>query len=133
MGRITALLIDDDRLFLHLTEKLIKDEPFLENVYTKCSVAEAKKFLDACEANEFLFPDLIFVDMNMPEMSGIEFAEDYNFKYVKQHPGTRLVILTSSISRKERKNALEKPVIYDFVQKPLTVEMLRNLLPIAGV
>ena len=130
MGRITTLLIDDDKLFLHLTEKLIKDESFIENIYTKSNITDAKQFLEACEAKEFQFPDLIFVDMNMPEMSGIEFAELFTQTYAKQHSQTKLIILTSSISRKDKTNAMEKPEIFDFLQKPLTKEMLINLVPL---
>ena len=133
MKKIKTLLIDDDKLFLHLTEKLIKDAAFLENVYTQSSVTEAKQYLDACEKSESLFPDLILVDMNMPEMNGIEFAEYYERRHAKRHPGTRLVILTSSISRKEKTTALEKPVISDFIQKPITVEMLYNLFPVGSL
>lgn len=126
---MNIFLIDDDNLFLLLTERILQKAPFLEKIESRGSVEEAKTYLDSREASKEAFPDVIFVDMNMPEMTGMEFAEYYSQRYAAAHPQTKLIILTSSISRKEKMQAMEIPVVEDCMQKPLTEKMLRSLLP----
>lgn len=128
MKKKNVLLIDDDELFLFLTEKTLQKSPCLGNISTCSSVEEAQAFLIACEKGGCPFPDIILVDMNMPLMSGMDFADWYNQQYGLTHQNTRLVILTSSISRKEKVKAMEIPAVYDFMQKPLTKEKLNELV-----
>ncbi len=128
MKKAKVLLIDDDELFIFLTTKILRKAPCLEKLDTMESVDKAKVYLSDCEKNSILFPDIIFVDMNMPKMNGMEFAQFYNEQYAPQHQETKLIILTSSISRKEKEKALFIPAVHDFMQKPLTVDMLNSLI-----
>ena len=128
MERPKILMIDDDPLFLSLTEMTLKDSPRLGDINGIADVEDAKSFLDSCKSGENPFPDAIFVDMNMPGMNGMDFVELYRREYAKLFPQTKLVMLTSSISRKEKIRALEFPEISDFMEKPLTEDKLNHLL-----
>lgn len=128
MKKIKVLLVDDDDMFLFLTEKTLEEVSYLDYINSIKSVKEARAYLDSCIASQSPFPDVIFVDMNMPEMSGMDFANLYSQEYAAQYPETKLVILTSSISRKEKVKAMDIPAVNDFIQKPLTEEMLNSLL-----
>ena len=127
MKKFKVLLIDDDELFLFLTEKTLKKTSCLESFSSFKDTTEAKAYLDSCIAEQAPFPDVIFVDMNMPGMNGEDFAILYSEKYMEQFPETKLVILTSSISRKEKVRAMEIPAVVDFMQKPLTEEKLQSI------
>lgn len=104
--KIRCLIIDDEPLAQRVIEKYIEDTPFLE-VAGKCKNAmEAMQFLDENE------PDLIFLDVNMPKLSGINFL-----KALKNPP---LVILTTAYSE----YALEgfELDVLDFLKKPFSFE-----------
>ncbi len=122
------LLIDDDDLFLFLTERTLKKATCLKEINSIANVEEAKNYLDSCVSRQIPLPDIIFVDMNMPGMNGKDFAHYYNQKFAGLYPGTKLVILTSSISRKEKVVTMEIPSVKDFIQKPLTEEKLLSLI-----
>lgn len=67
--RIRCSIIDDDRVFTRILEHYIKNVDFLEHVstYNDSSVAFTQIEKDT--------PNVIFVDMEMPKLSGVEFIE----------------------------------------------------------
>jgi DNA-binding LytR/AlgR family response regulator len=68
MTKISCFIIDDEPLALDLLEKYIHKTPFL-NFQVRCASAiEAMGILNSIKT------DLIFLDIQMPELSGIEFS-----------------------------------------------------------
>jgi CheY-like chemotaxis protein len=68
---------------------------------------------------------LIFLDINMPEMDGWEFADQYSAFHVAS--SNVLVMLTSSIDPRDEERAKKHAVICDYRTKPLTFEILDDL------
>ena len=67
--RPRALIADDERLLREqLRARLAEVWPELE------IVAEAKNGIEAVQLTEQLHPDLVFLDIRMPGMSGVEAA-----------------------------------------------------------
>ncbi|WP_224996236.1 response regulator [Cesiribacter sp. SM1] len=128
MKKSKILLIDDDPYFLSLTSKTLKDAAYLEKIKCITHVKEAREYLDFCIDGEIPFPDAIFLDINMPGIGGMDFADLYSRRYAHDHPNTKLVILTASSSWKDKVKALEIPAVDDVVQKPLTIKKLNSLL-----
>ena len=128
MKKTKILLIDDDALFLSLTARTLQRASYIKRINCITHVKEARKYLDACIAHEHHFPDIIFLDIDMPGIGGLDFADLYGRRYAEKFPNTKLVILTSSNSRKDKTRALEIPAVQEFVQKPLTEEKLSSLI-----
>jgi CheY-like chemotaxis protein len=128
MEKIKILLIDDDELFLSLTSRTLQRSSYSKKINCISHVKEAREYLDYCVEKERPFPDIIFLDINMPGIGGLDFADLYSRRYAERFPDTKLVILSSSISRKDKAKALEMPAVDEFVQKPLTEEKLHSLL-----
>lgn len=80
--KIRCLIVDDEPLARKGTEENLMDFDSLELVGTAENVQEAGKFLQAQEV------DLMFLDINMPRVSGIEFL-----KTLKKRP---IVIIISA-------------------------------------
>ena len=66
---IRAVIVEDSRLARNELKELIKLHDDLE------LVGEAANVDDGVELIEKESPDLLFLDINMPEMSGFEFLE----------------------------------------------------------
>lgn len=70
-----------------------------------------------------LHPDLVFMDITMPEMEGIEAAE----RIVRQHPQAR-IIMVSSVGYQENIVAALQRGARHFVQKPVKPELLYEVI-----
>lgn len=127
MKKHNVLLIDDDTLFLFLTSKILQNAIDPKKIEAIDNVAKAEIYLDYCIL-ETEFPDLILVDINMPGQNGMDFSSMYNKRYASKYPKTRLVMLSSSFSPKDKEKALSIPSVQEFIQKPLTGEKLKLLL-----
>jgi CheY-like chemotaxis protein len=119
------LLIDDDRAFNFLNEKIIEFEKFATKVSSHVSPVEALAELKSlAQTNPPGFPDFIFLDINMPDMDGWEFMDNFRLLPHNVIEKTRVFILTSSLNPLD----IEKSKTYDeikgFASKPLTTEIL---------
>src|SRR5689334_15963372 len=68
-------------------------------------------------------PDIVLMDITMPQMEGIEAAE----RIVRQHPDAR-VIMVSSVGYQENIVAALQKGARHFVQKPVKPELLYEVI-----
>lgn len=107
MNKITCIAIDDEPLALGLIASYIKKTPFLE------FCGEFDNPLDALEFLEKNPVQLLFLDIQMPDLTGIDFAHILDKKYK--------VIFTTAYE----KFALEgfKVEALDYLLKPISYEV----------
>jgi len=75
MRKIKAIAIDDNQSALSIIEKLSKETGFIDISSTFLNAVEAGKYL---KSNDDI--DIIFLDVNMPDMTGLEFIKTYKPK-----------------------------------------------------
>jgi two-component system chemotaxis response regulator CheY len=81
---------------------------------------------DGCTAiteYERVHPDLVLMDITMPQMEGIEAAE----RIVRQHPEARVVMVSSVGFQENIVAALQKGARH-FVQKPVKADVLYEVI-----
>ena len=81
---------------------------------------------DGCTAiTEFdrTHPDIVLMDITMPQMEGIEAAE----RIVRQHPDARIIMVSSVGYQENIVTALQKGARH-FVQKPVKPEVLYEVV-----
>ena len=78
MKRIKCIVVDDEPLAIQLLENYVMKIPFLELVYSSENPILALEFIQKNDA------DLIFLDIQMPELTGINFMKiaGDRFKYI---------------------------------------------------
>jgi two-component system, chemotaxis family, chemotaxis protein CheY len=77
----------------------------------------------AIEAYNRLLPDLVLMDVTMPDMEGIQAAE----QIINQHPQARVVMVSSVGYQENVSEALRKGALF-FVQKPPKPELLYKVI-----
>lgn len=100
---IRCLVLDDEQHAVDLLVSYIKRVPFLELAYSSTDPMEALAFLNTAEV------DLIFSDIEMPELTGLEFT--------KALGGKHHVVFTTAYS-KFAMEGFEHDVV-DFLLKPI--------------
>ena len=118
----SILLVDDDYINNFVTEQLIRKSGIAKEIKAVRNGEEALTYLSE-EIN--YCPDLILLDINMPEMNGINFLK--NFKKMVLDKSIRIILLTSSVNPKD-KELLNNLGYQDIMMKPFSTEKLYNLL-----
>ncbi len=117
------VIIDDDPIFCFILEKqLPKDIISSTKIFNKAK--EALNFI--VEENLGDIKYLIFLDLNMPVMDGLEFLD--NLRTSKQNCDLKVVIVTSSINPEDEKKTSSYPEVIDFLEKPIVEEDLQKIL-----
>jgi CheY-like chemotaxis protein len=117
---LKILLIDDDKINNFLNRSVIEKHCGNECVVSEfMNPEEAFDFLKACSlTNHENCPDVIFLDINMPEMSGFEFLEKMEAENVRLS-NTKIFILSSSLDPNDIERSKSFLSVTDFISKPL--------------
>ena len=116
-GQPVRYLIVDDSVFAR-TNLARMVETFGGQV-----IGEAGDGVSAISEYERLTPDIVLMDITMPQMEGIEAAEHI----VRKHPGARIVMVSSVGYQENIVAALQRGARH-FVQKPVKPEVLYEVI-----
>jgi CheY-like chemotaxis protein len=120
----TCLLIDDNYIDNFVTRKIIEGSNFAESIIVVRSAPEAINSL----RDGLVTPDVIFLDVRMPLMSGFEFLEEYDKIDIKKDD-IKIFMLSSSLDPTDMRKSADNKYITQFIHKPLTQKALEELCP----
>ncbi|MES2287197.1 MAG: response regulator [Bacteroidota bacterium] len=131
MKKINCILLIDDNPADNEYHKIIITEA---NVCNNIQIAiDGRKAIDYImksgepnQSSTFPKPDLIYLDINMPQMNGFEFLEEYHRLDERLKAKIVIIMLTTSLNPDDKIRAMSYKELTEFENKPLTVEMLHE-------
>lgn len=118
-----AMIIDDSHIDRFIAERILKRSFFAEEILMMESAIDALEYLRAQDRIDDL-PQVIFLDIRMPEMDGFEFLERYNELPDTVKRNVTIVMISSSANLNDHIRAQRNQYVYSFLEKPLDMEKL---------
>ena len=124
----TIFVIDDSPIDRTLTTVIIQKKGLAENVVGFGSGAEALAFIAANRDDTSKMPQVIFLDIHMPEMDGFGFLDHYLVQEQNEPNKPKVFIVSSSTSESDHSKLKNYPIIKRFIPKPLTFDVLTEAM-----
>jgi CheY-like chemotaxis protein len=123
-----AMVIDDNQIDLYIAEMVMATTGFAEKVICVSSAKEALAYLKPLYENPDELPNLIFLDINMPEMTGFDFLNEYQHLPENIRKKCIIMMLTTSLDDDDRTQAESNQFVRKFLNKPLDRDKLAQLI-----
>lgn len=115
---LTIVLIDDDPISTFVTERLIS-----KNVNEPCQFYKYQSARRALEEIDSIKPNYLFLDLNMPEMNGWDFLDNFH----PEKNDAKIYILSSSVDERDINKASTYQIVKDYLSKPLIKKYIKTI------
>lgn len=123
----TIMLVDDNETDNFIHKRVIELSGFANDIIIKNSGKSALEFLQTNAGTIEKLPDIIFLDINMPIVDGFVFLFEFeNFTDAIKEK-SKIVILSSSDSKRDIDRIVDNEYVVHFITKPLSEEALDDL------
>jgi CheY-like chemotaxis protein len=123
------LIIDDDEIFEFITRELISELYPESEITSFLSSSEGLDHLQKSISSKNNLPDIVLLDIRMPEMDGFELLEELGKSHTPSDiQPMRIFMLTSSLDAKDYRMSTESPLVSGFISKPLEADKLSSLM-----
>jgi CheY-like chemotaxis protein len=122
------MVIDDNQIDLYIAEMVMATTKFAGEVICMGSAKEALDYLKPLHDRPAELPDLIFLDINMPGMTGFDFLNEYKSLPENIRKKCIIMMLTTSLDENDRKLAEENVFVQRFLNKPLDRDKIAQLI-----
>jgi CheY-like chemotaxis protein len=126
---LVAMCIDDAAIDLRLNARVLRATGLYEPILTFVSGEDA---LDHFRGHPDRPVDVIFLDVNMPRMTGFEFLEAAMAEFGPDVAGAVVIMLTTSLHPRDRAQAGRFDIIREYLPKPLTEETAVRIAGLLG-
>jgi CheY-like chemotaxis protein len=119
-----VMVVDDNEIDLYVAEFVMKNAKFSEEVICMKSGVDALEYLRPLISDPDEIPQFIFLDINMPEMTGFEFLDEYKNLPENIRKKCIVMMLTTSLNEDDRLQAEQNEFVSKFLNKPLDKDKL---------
>lgn len=125
------MIIDDSGIDAFISQKMIQNYGFAEKIYTYNSSASAieffKNFELLPELPYTLLPNIILLDLNMPNQDGFEFIKELSKLNNSITDNIKIVFVSSSNSAEDIEKSKTFSKVINYIVKPITFQHLSDI------
>ena len=120
-----VMLVDDDADDNFFHKMAIMENHFAEHVIVQNS---ARKALSYLKEKTDPTSELIFLDINMPGMTGWDFLSEYERLENEMKSKAIIIMLSTSANSRDIEKSKSWEIVSDYITKPLTKEIMQNII-----
>lgn len=121
-----VLIIEDNPIDVFINTRVIQQSGLSKEIIAKQSAREALEFLNERAISQEL-PNLIFLDIRMPDLDGFEFLQEFSELPQRVLDLCKIIMLSSTIDPIELEKVRNSPFVLTFIPKPLTRDKIIEL------
>lgn len=114
-----------------ITAHVLKTKYQRYDIIVMESANEALHFLEANKENADELPSLIILDLDMPDLNGIGFLQQFSRHTKKLRETCKIVVLTASEVEDDLKAMKADPHVVELINKPLNLNSLTGIIGVA--
>lgn len=122
-----VLIVDDDHVNNFICENIIIKTGFSSKVTSFDNARDSLEYLKNLDEKNDNTPDLIFLDINMPDINGWIYLEEFTKLKGRKVGAIPIIMLSSSIYKDDRTRSLSYDCVVDFMSKPISKTVLENI------
>ena len=122
------MLVDDDEVVNLINRSLLEDFKVCEEISEYTNPMLALEFLRSNRDNQLLLPELILLDLNMPQLTGWDFIDHFDEIFSKNKHKPCLCILSTSNHPEDIAKAKNYPCVEEYWIKPLQENLIKDLI-----
>ena len=128
MKKFRSLVFIDDDHPTNVFHKIVVEKSNLcDSATFFTSPIEALQYFERLGRSvDPVFPDAIFLDINMPEIDGWQFIQRYQQMAIRESPV--IIMLTTSVYTKDVEKAESIEIVHKLINKPLDPDHLKSLI-----
>ncbi len=129
MNKISSVcIIDDDPIIIYGSRRLMKELGVTSDILVFNNGKEAMDGFSMMMQEGRKFPEIIFLDINMPVMNGWDFLENFIKLPCEIIGQVAVYIISSSIDPMDLERVKDYSVVNDYILKPIRSRDLQSVL-----
>jgi CheY-like chemotaxis protein len=124
----TICIVDDDEIFQFITRKSFERLNRSDDIVMFSNGEKAIQYMQEIYQEHQPFPDVIFLDINMPIMDGWDFIAEFSKINLSGEKLPAIYMVSSSIDDKDLFKARSLSIVKDYITKPIDDIKIREIL-----
>lgn len=122
------LMIDDDHICRMVVKKQIESSEYSTRIVEHEGARSAFEELKAKRGNAEDLPDVIFLDLFMPEVDGWQFLEMLEGIMHEMAKAPQIYILSTTIDERDIERADDHALVTGFIPKPIKMRQVQRII-----